>query len=184
MFPTTDVEEGTAVVTGVSFRTTGGGLEHCEDAEESQSRLLSIWWIGEGLFWGWSNECSPGKLPVLIKASSCAWARRRAVCMAITLWRSDVSRHFSHLQLRYLQYRLCPLRAIFMRWLRQRAQLGGVLGEADVLDAFTSIFESKSGLSDMSTLFLLHLPPQTPTIINKNVTNKTHYFLTPIIMID
>ena len=136
----TEVLEGTAG-TGVIFRASGGGLEHCDEAEESQS----TGWTGEGLFWGAWSTCGSTE-PLRIIASSCAWARRRAVCMAMTRWRSLVRRHFSHLHVRYLQYRLWPLRAIFMRWLRQRAQLGGVRGEADVLDAFTSIFESSEDM--------------------------------------
>lgn len=66
------------------------------------------------------------------RASSCAWARRSAVCSAITRCRSAVRRHFSHMQLRYLQYRLCPFSSILRRWLRQRAQFGGARGTAEL----------------------------------------------------
>lgn len=144
--------------TGVILLTTAKGLEHCEEAEESQSKLRSMVWTGEGLFCD-TVAIPLGSPPFLMRASSWAWARLRAVCMAITLCLSDVSLHFSHLQLRYLQYRLWPFRAIFILWFLQRAQFGGVRGDDDVLDALLpliSIFGSNSWLSDMFSTIRLN----------------------------
>lgn len=67
----------------------------------------------------------------------------------MTLCRSDVSRHFSHLHVRNMQYLLWPLSGTFFLWFRHLAQFGGVLGEAEVLDALTSILLSKSWVSDI-----------------------------------
>lgn len=67
------------------------------------------------------------------RCSSWVWARRSAVCRAITRCRSAVRQHFSHWQARYLQYRLWPFSPIFSPWLRQRAQFGGVRGFSELL---------------------------------------------------
>lgn len=111
-----------------------------DDPEESQSKLLSIECTREGLFWDTGNKDNSCGItcPVFIKASSCACALLKAVCIAMTLWRSEVNRHFSHLQERKKQYLLCPLRGTFFLWFRHLAQFGGVRGDTEVLDAFTS----------------------------------------------
>lgn len=84
---------------------------------------------------GRSNSTPVGCIPASrarARASSCAWARRSAVWSAITRCLSAVSRHFSHVQYRYLQYRLWPFSSTLRRWLRQRAQLGGARGTPEL----------------------------------------------------
>lgn len=153
-----------ATTSPLTLSETACVVEHCEEAGESQSMLRSMgapalppppppalgllpllprsgcceWWIGDGLF-------GMKLLLVFIICSSCCCARRNAVCIAITRWRSEVSLHFSHLQERNLQKRLWLFSGIFNRWFRQRAQFGGVRRDAEVDEAFTTaIFESYS----------------------------------------
>lgn len=96
------------------------GVEFIDPVDESQS-------INE--------RCGSGATSPSLSArcSSCVWARRRAVCSAMTRCRSAVRQHFSQLQPRYLQYRLCPFRPILSPWFRQRAQFGGVRGFSELL---------------------------------------------------
>lgn len=79
-----------------------------------------------------SSTPGAGRSLCRARASSCACARLSAVCNAITLCLSAVSRHFSHVQYRYLQYRLCPFSSTLSRWFLQRAQLGGARGTAEL----------------------------------------------------
>lgn len=66
------------------------GVEFIDPVDESQS-------INER---GGSGATSPS---LRARCSSWVWARRRAVCRAMTRCRSAVRQHFSQLQLRYLQ---------------------------------------------------------------------------------
>lgn len=66
------------------------GVEFIDPVDESQS-------INER---GGSGATSPS---LRARCSSWVWARRRAVCRAMTRCRSAVRQHFSQLQTRYLQ---------------------------------------------------------------------------------